>query len=113
MRTRSAASFATLTLSAITMATASPAKRALSWGSTRWGETNLSDVSGLPSAMSGGPVRDRLEAVHDRIGAREHGDDPGQRHGGGGIDGANAGVRVRGAHHDRIGLAGKVEVVAE
>ena len=58
-------------------------------------------------------MRDRLEAVGERVGAGEHGDDSGQRQGGGGVDGADAGVRMRRAHHDRIGLAGKVEIVAE
>ncbi len=67
--------------------------------------------------MSGGPddrpVRDRLEPVGDRVGAGEHGEHPGQRHGGGGVDAANAGMGVRRAHHDRMRLAGKLDVVAE
>ena len=116
-RTRSAASFATLTLSAITMATASPAKRALSWGSTRCGREELVRRVGLAERdiwwSDERPMWDRLEAVGERVGACEHGDDPGQRHGGGGVDGSNARMRMRRAHHDRIGLAGKVEIVAE
>jgi hypothetical protein len=89
------------------MATASPAMR----------REELVGGVGLAERDVGGadkrPVRDRLETVGDRVGAREHGDHSGQRHGGGGIDGADAGVGMRGAYHDSIGLAGKVEVVAE
>src|SRR6185369_17541895 len=59
------------------------------------------------------PMWDWLEAVGERVGACEHGDDPGQRQGGGGVDGSDARMRMWRAHHDRIGLADKVEIVAE
>jgi len=58
-------------------------------------------------------VRDRFETVLDRVRAREHGNDAGHRHGGGYIYAANARMGVGRAHHDGIGLAGQVDVVAE
>ena len=59
------------------------------------------------------PVRNRLEPIVDRVGAGEHRDDSGQRHGFGAIDRANAGMGVRRAHHHRIGLVFRIDVVAE
>ena len=58
-------------------------------------------------------MRDRFETVLDRIRAREHGNGAGHRHGGGHIDAANARMGVGRAHHDGVGLAGEVDVVAE
>ena len=59
------------------------------------------------------PMRNRLERVLERVGAGEHGNHSGQRHGARRVDGANAGVGMRGTHHYGIGLAFQIDVVAE
>ena len=58
-------------------------------------------------------MRDRFEAVLDRIRACEHGNGAGHRHGGGRIDAANARMGVGRAYHHGVGLAGQANVVAE
>ena len=58
-------------------------------------------------------VPDRAEAVGVAIGAGEHPEHAGQRQRSGLVDRDDARMGVRRAHHRRIGLAGKIEIVGE
>jgi hypothetical protein len=58
-------------------------------------------------------VRNGAQAFGEAIGAGEDAKHAGQRFGARGVDGADARMRVRGAHHHRIGLAVETEIVAE
>ena len=58
-------------------------------------------------------MRNRLEAVGANVGAGEHAEHAGHRLGLGGVDADDARVRVRRAHHRRVGLPLDAEVVGE
>ena len=58
-------------------------------------------------------MRDRLEAVGDAVLAGEDAEHARQGARGGGVDGADAGMRVRAAHHHRVGLPLQAEIVGE
>src|SRR5262249_34528370 len=66
-------------------------------------------VSGLRQRIR----RDGAEAVGEAVGAGENAEHARHRLGARGIDGADAGMRVRRAHHHRMCLAGEAEIVAE
>ena len=58
-------------------------------------------------------VRDRLEPVGANVRAGEHAEHAGHRFGLRGVDAHDARVRVRRAHHRRVGLSVEAEVVGE
>ena len=58
-------------------------------------------------------VRDGAEAVGLAIGAGEHAEHAGQRQRSGLVDRDDARMGVRRAHHRRVGLPGKIEIVGE
>jgi hypothetical protein len=73
----------------------------------RGGELHV--VSGLGQRI----VRNGAQPVREAVRAREHGEHARHRLGARGVDAADARMRVRGAHHHRMGLAIENEIVAE
>ena len=103
-------------VSATTMASASPTKRALSCGSGKSGAVNGGEPSVLISGISAGCHENVLFGIGFRpsrepVAAGQHGDHARHRERRRLVDRADHGMRMRRAHHRGIGLARQAEIV--